>query len=73
MCTELVASYLVGEFFSFWIKIECYPADVVLGCVRMRNLFAHGNFDFRKFASTYCIRAFDNWNVFLQFPICLLK
>lgn len=73
MCVELAASYLIGEFFSFWIEIECYPTDVVLGCVRVSNLFAYRDFDFKKFTSIDCVRALDDWYVLLQFPICLLN
>jgi len=65
VCVELVASYLIGEFFSFWIEKERYPADVVLGCVRMSDLFAYGNFDFKNFTGIDCVCALDDWHVLL--------
>ena len=65
MCVELVASYLVGEFFSFWIEKERYPTDVVLGRVRMSDLFAYRNFDFKNFIGFDCVCALDDWHVLL--------
>lgn len=39
MSSKFIQSYLVGEFFVFWVKIEGSPSDVMFSCVWMRDLF----------------------------------
>jgi hypothetical protein len=73
MRIKLVASYLIREFFAFGIEIKRYPTDVVLGGVRVRDFFAYGDLDFEKFVSLDCVCAFDDWRVFLHFPVCFLN
>lgn len=70
---ELVVSNVVWEFFSIRMEIDRYPTNVVFGGIGMSDFFAKSNLNLEHLICIHCIRALDDWDMFLCFPIGFLN
>jgi len=70
---KLVVAYMVGKRFARGVEKQGYPANMMFRRVRVRHLFAQPHRHLKHFICFDRIRALDDRDMFLDFPISFLK